>query len=232
MSAVERTSLWQRLQQWLVPARALPLKWQQGSVHQLPYVAIDLELNSLDINSAKVTSIGWVKSDIRGIDLASCYYQVTRAKGDLQQSPVIHGLIAEEIAQGGHIRDALGQLAQLAQSHIWVFHNANLDIGILARVFKACAIRLPTVVALDTLKLAVYQLSKQHDVLPPNSATLAICRQRLDLPLAPAHNALDDAMATLELLYAQLHQMDPAQKSTLGELMHTKAVKIHHNLSA
>merc|ERR1712000_522807 len=153
----------------------------------LPLLAVDLELTSLDVREAQITSAGWVEGRGSHIDISRCFYSVVRTRADLAQSPVIHGLTGADIAQGAHIKEVLEQLVGYAGTHLWVCHNANLDLSVVQ----------------DTLKLAVYQLKKHHEVLPPNSATLTVCRQRLGLPAAPAHNALDDAMATLQLWFAQ-----------------------------
>jgi DNA polymerase-3 subunit epsilon len=80
------------------------------------------------------------------------------------------------------------------------------------------------VLYLDTLQLALYQLNKQHQVLPSNSATLTVCRQRLDLPAFPEHNALDDALATMQLFYAQLNELGITLENSLESLAHTNAV--------
>jgi DNA polymerase-3 subunit epsilon len=224
MPAQQQPSLWRRIQQWISGGSALPESRKHQMLRDLPLLAVDLELTSLDPQKAKVTSIGWTEGKAGSIDLSHCYYAVVRASGDLEQSPVIHGLTAYDIAQGTHIREALERLAPYAQTHVWVFHNAGLDLAVLDKVLTANDMYLPEVITLDTLKLAVYQLQKQHDVLPPNSATLTVCRQRLNLPLAPAHNALDDAMATLQLWFAQYYSMDPTGKMSLQDIAHTQAV--------
>ena len=224
MPAQQQPSIWRRIQQWLSGGSALPESRKHQMLRDVPLLAVDLELTSLDPQKAKITSIGWTEGKAGSIDLSNCYYAVVRASGDLEQSPVIHGLTADEIAQGAHIKEALEQLIPYAQTHVWVFHNAGLDLAVLDKVLAANNMYLPEVVTLDTLKLAVYQLQKQHDVLPPNSATLTVCRQRLNLPLAPAHNALDDAMATLQLWFAQYYSMDPGGKMSLQDIVHTQAV--------
>ncbi|WP_296050331.1 3'-5' exonuclease [uncultured Alteromonas sp.] len=224
MPAQQQPSLWRRIQQWISGGSALPESRKHQMLRDLPLLAVDLELTSLDPQKAKVTSIGWTEGKAGSIDLSHCYYAVVRASGDLEQSPVIHGLTAYDIAQGTHIREALERLAPYAQTHVWVFHNAGLDLAVLDKVLTANDMYLPEVITLDTLKLAVYQLQKQHDVLPPNSATLTVCRQRLNLPLAPTHNALDDAMATLQLWFAQYYSMDPTGKMSLQDIAHTQAV--------
>lgn len=206
--------------------RTLPDAFASQALSSLPFLAVDLELTSLDVTTAKVLSIGWVAGSGQQIDLSSCFYQVIRAKGDLHQSPVIHGLTDEEIRQGEHVQNAVAALRPYIDTHVWVFHNATLDIGVLNTVATNLGIYVPTVVTLDTLKLAVYQLQKQHQVLPPNSATLSVCRDRLDLPAAPAHNALDDALATLTLWFAQQHGTDPKGELRFSDLLHTGAIHV------
>ncbi|WP_240612852.1 3'-5' exonuclease [Alteromonas flava] len=204
--------------------QALPATFAAKKLVDIPFLAIDLELTSLDPNSAKVLSIGWVEGRNYCVDLASCFYQVVRTKDDLQQSPVIHGLTDEQIRQGAPVKAVVERLQSYVDSHVWVFHNANLDVGVLSTVATNLGLHVPTIVTLDTLKLAIYSLQKQHSVLPPNSATLAVCRDRLNLPAAPAHNALDDALATLTLWFAQQSQLDPKAHLTLADIQHTAGV--------
>ncbi|WP_034475135.1 3'-5' exonuclease [Aestuariibacter salexigens] len=220
-------SLLSRIQQWLNPASAIPVQWQDIKIKELPLIGIDLELTSLDISTSNITSIGWVKGQGNCLDLASCHYSVICTTESLNQSPVIHGLTAETIALGEDVKDALQMLIQEAHNHVWVLHNVTLDMGVLFRLIRQFGLTMPPVVTIDTLKLAVYQLQKQHQMMPPNSATLTVCRQRHDLPLAPAHNALDDAVATLELLFAQLYQLDAKGQITLADLMHSGAINVH-----
>ncbi|NVK54950.1 MAG: 3'-5' exonuclease [Alteromonadaceae bacterium] len=224
MSVQHNTSLWQRIRQWFSSKIPLPPSRKEQLLADVPLLAVDLELTSLDPHKAKITSIGWVEGKAGSIELSQCFYSVIRASGDLAQSPVIHGLTAEELAQGRHINEVLAELAEFAKTHIWVFHNAALDTAVLSKVMAANDIFLPNIVTLDTLKLAVHQLHKQHEVLPPNSATLTVCRQRLNLPLAPAHNALDDAVATLQLWFAQYYALDPKGQMSLQDLAHTQAI--------
>src|SRR5690606_11490008 len=99
-----------------------------------------------------------------------------------------------------------------------------LDISVLQRVCKTLQIPWPTVVTIDTMQLARYEMKRRHQVVPPDSATLQVSRQRHELPEAPAHNALDDALATIELLYAQMQTLDPKSELTLADFFHTGAI--------
>lgn len=70
----------------------------------------------------------------------------------------------------------------------------------------------------------MYELKKEHEVVPSNSASLGACLLRAGLPAVPQHNALEDAMAALLLCYAQLASLGLTQQSCLADLSHTKAL--------
>jgi DNA polymerase-3 subunit epsilon len=191
----------------------------------LPMLAIDLELTGLNTKLAKITSIGWVQGQGFQIDLASAYYQIVRVSGNLNQSPVIHGLVAKDMAGGQHIRDQLIQLQQYASSHVWVFHNAELDVAVLCRLWALLGLEPVTITTIDTLLLEVYKMEKLHGFVPNGEVTLAQSQAHYDLPEVPVHNALDDALATLTLLFAQLYSLNKTCNVSLHELSHTCAVK-------
>ena len=188
------------------------------------FTAVDLELTSLDPSTTDITSVGYVSGLNNRVNLSSCGYHVIKTTADLGQSPVIHGLTHDVLEQGIMLSEALASLFDAIQGSVLVFHNASLDLKALDKAF--CDNKLPPldVVYIDTLQLALYQLNKQHQVLPNNSATLTVCRQRLDLPSFPEHNALDDALATLQLLFAQLQQLGVNSHDNLSVLLHTKAL--------
>ncbi|WP_334022052.1 3'-5' exonuclease [Alteromonas sp. S015] len=186
--------------------------------------SVDLELTSLDPATTQITSIGYVSGSAGRITLSSSGYHVINTSADLGQSPVIHGLTLDILQQGEGLADAIRVLIPLLKTHILIFHNARLDLMALDSAFKRCGLPQVEVLYIDTLQLALYQLSKQHQVLPSTSATLTVCRQRLDLPAFPEHNALDDALATIQLFYAQLNELGIRLEDSLDTLAHTNAV--------
>lgn len=204
---------------------SVPQQWNKKPWPSIPMLAIDLELTSLDPKQAKIVSAGWVESKHQQIEIGSCYYQVVNTNQPLNQSPVIHGLVERDIVTGVMLKQVLDELSKFAQSHLWVFHNSALDMSVLLKSFDEHDIALPSIILIDTLELSLYQLQKTSHVVPTNGATLTSCRQRHQLPLAPAHNALDDALATLELLYPLLYSLDPQGKASLSDFIHTSAIK-------
>ena len=189
-----------------------------------PLASVDLELTSLDPVTTQITSIGYVSGSAGKITLSSSGYHVINTSADLGQSPVIHGLTLDILQQGEGLADAINSLLPLLKTHVLIFHNARLDLMALDSAFKRCGLPQLEVLYIDTLQLALYQLNKQHQVLPSNSATLTVCRQRLDLPAFPEHNALDDALATMQLFYAQLNELGITLENSLESLAHTDAV--------
>ncbi|MEE3304611.1 MAG: 3'-5' exonuclease [Pseudomonadota bacterium] len=190
----------------------------------IPLASVDLELTSLDPVTTQITSIGYVSGSAGKITLSSSGYHVINTSADLGQSPVIHGLTLDILQQGEGLADAINSLLPLLKTHVLIFHNARLDLMALDSAFKRCRLPQLEVLYIDTLQLALYQLNKQHQVLPSNSATLTVCRQRLDLPAFPEHNALDDALATMQLFYAQLNELGITLENSLESLAHTDAV--------
>jgi DNA polymerase-3 subunit epsilon len=191
----------------------------------LPLMSIDLELTDLNIEKSKITSIGWVEGKMFDVDLSSAHYDVVRASGDLKQSPVIHGLCAKDIAKGSHIKQQIDILKAYCQSHVWVFHNATLDMRMLDKMWKLLDLEPVTVTTIDTMLLHVYTMEKTHGFVPSGSVTLGSAREYYGLSAAPEHNSLDDALATLTLLYAQFYQLDKSGHMSLKSLSHTRAIK-------
>jgi len=205
----------------------LPEKWKSMLIKDTPLLSIDLELTSLNTNIAKITSIGWVTGEHQSIDLSSAFYTVIRASGDLHQSPVIHGLTARDLLKGEHVKNVIGQLQAFASSHIWVLHNASLDMQVLDKVAKSLGIPEFKITSIDTMLLELYFLNKKQDMVKQDAVTLQNCRHRYGLPEAPNHNALDDALATLGLGFAQWYQFDKQSSASLSDLLHTKSIKVY-----
>ena len=78
------------------------------------------------------------------------------------------------------------------------------------------AVLLPYI---DTLQMEQRMMSRQGKVPPKNGLRLASCRTRYNLPDYPGHNALVDALATAELLLAQLTYRSGTGKLSLRDLV-------------
>lgn len=205
---------------------SIPRQWQNVPLNTLPLLSIDFEFSGLDPKSAMFLSAGWIQGQDYNIDMGTAYYALIRANTNLDQSPVIHGLTEDALIDGVHAAQMYSALMTFSDKAVFVVHNAQLDMVMLQKLAQKLGATLPHIVVIDTMQLALYQLNKEHTVIPGDAATLAACRERFGFPLAPAHNALDDAQATLELWLAQRHQIDPKGVLTLNDLKRTGAVKV------
>lgn len=203
----------------------LKQNFQQASL-----LSIDLELTGLNSERDEIVSIGWQAIEQQQLDLQKSVYSLCKASSEspvnLAQSPSIHGITERQLQTGLETQQILQQLAPYADTHIWVFHNAELDMAFLTRYLRSFQCMPDTVVTLDTLLLQRYFLQKQSHIIKSDSATLSASRHYFNLPNARSHHAFDDAFATAELLLAQLHQLSAGQEMPIKDLQHTGAVQI------
>ena len=186
------------------------------------WLAVDLELTGLEIEKDDIVSVGWLQGQRFVLQLDTCHHAYVKTEAKLNQSPIIHGITDRDLQQGDALQRQLALLRGFAQSHVWVFHHHVLDWGVLKRRYRQLDMIINPPLMLDTLLLERYLTSKGGAYL--QRVDLASSRQRHKLPVAPAHNALDDACATLELLYAQLAELGVSGHDALKSLRHTGAL--------
>lgn len=214
------------IKRYLVPTRRIPDKWRYCALSDIPLLALDCELTSLDTQNSEILSIAWIEGKANQIDISSSFHEITNTQKSLQQSPVIHGLTAADISQGKNIKTILKKLILKANNHILVMHNAELDLAVLRKKWQGIGLTPPKIVAIDTMQLRLYILRKQFMQVPHTNASLKYSCKHHNIPDFHAHNALDDAIATLELLFAQLYKLDRSPSIKLSELMHTGSLNL------
>jgi DNA polymerase-3 subunit epsilon len=217
-----------RLQRWRWQRRgaaaALVEAWGESAAgsrqdwRSAGLLVCDAEMSSLDARQGELLSLGWVAIDDGCITLASARHILLRAQQGVGQSATIHRLRDCELNDGVHAAVAMEQLLAAATGRILVFHNARLDLAYLNRQAMevwAAPLCWPVI---DTLRLEQQGLRGRDQPIRPADLQLATCRRRYGLPEYPAHNALWDALATAELLLAQVSHRGGAQSLCLGEL--------------
>lgn len=111
-------------------------RFKNATLQDTTLMSIDLELTSLNANESEITSFGWVCGRNSSIALETSAYSVVKTKASLGQSPVIHGLIQDNIAKGEKIEDVLTKFTAQLPSKVLVIHNANLDLAVLDDVLQ------------------------------------------------------------------------------------------------
>lgn len=187
-------------------------------IADVPLLAVDFETTGLDSSQHSIVSIGLVPFTLDGIQLADARHWVVRPKLPLHQTSVtIHGITHSDIDKAPDLGDILDELFSYLNGRIPVVHYRNierqfLDVALRWRLGEG--IRFPV---LDTMAIEAHLYpdrnpSRWQKLMgkKPVSIRLADSRLRYGLPHYAAHNALIDAIATAELLQAQVrHHFSP-----------------------
>lgn len=164
-------------------------------LREATFCVLDLETTGGNRNDDMITEIGVVK--VRGGECLGRFHTlVNPGRAIPPQITVLTGLTDVVVAAAPRIEAVLGSLIDFLGDAVFVAHNASFDLGFL-RAALARDRRLdyrPTVV--DTAALARRLL---RDEVP--NCQLGTLASRLRLDHRPSHRALDDALATTDLLH-------------------------------
>jgi len=105
----------------------------------------------------------------------------------------INGLKDSDLKKAPRFIDVTKQIMSLIQDAVIVCHNVPFDIGFLNSEFGRINKHLPTLLTLDTLKIA-----REHFDFGSNG--LQSIAQSLGIEVKEAHRALDDVFTTREIL--------------------------------
>ncbi len=184
--------------------------WQQTTFsfsrdwREQEFLVADAEMSSLDPGTGELLSLGWVVIREGRIQLGSAEHHLLNANASVGESATIHQIRDCELEAGIDSRELMDRFVSAATGRILVFHHALLDVGFLDRLSRQCygsPLLMPVV---DTLQIEKRNLERREMPLGQNVLRLASCCSRYNLPASPAHNALTDALATAELLLAQI----------------------------
>jgi DNA polymerase-3 subunit epsilon len=198
---------------WSVPHPSRRADWRD-----VEFLVVDAEMSSLDPEQGELLSLGWVAVSRASIALDSAHHRLIRPAGPVGQSATIHQLRDCEVAVGVSPSQALDELIDAARGHVLVFHHAPLDLAYLDRLCIAehgAPLLQPH---LCTLQIERRLLERSEQPIEQGDLTLAGCRRRYHLPNYRGHNALRDALATAELLLAQLQCRSRGRPLTLKQL--------------
>lgn len=195
-----------------------PLPGRGRDWRSLSFLACDAEMSSLDPRRGELLSLGWVTVTGGAVQLATARHRLVASKHGVGQSATIHQIHDRELADAPTPAAAMAALLQAAAGKVLVLHHAPLDLAYLNRLSRqlyGAPLLLPVV---DTLALERARRERVGSPPAPGALTLQACRAHYGLPDHGAHNALLDAIATAELLLAQIARRSAGGRLTLGEL--------------
>jgi len=187
------------------------------SLSETTFVVLDLETSGGSPNlGAHITEIGAVK--IRGGEIVGQFQSFINPGTPIPYFiTALTGITDEMVFNAPTINEAFPTLLEFLGSEnetVFVAHNAPFDLSFL----KAAAIvhdyHWPKFVIIDTAKLARRVLSRE-EVADCKLGTLA---NFFEATVSPTHRALDDALATVDVLHGLIGRVGSLGVNTLKEL--------------
>jgi DNA polymerase-3 subunit epsilon len=205
----------------LRPRRGVPWPVDPAtSLDQVTFCVLDIETTGSGSDDA-ITEIGAVK--VRGGECLGTFQTlVNPERGVAPFVTLLTGITEAMLAPAPTIHTVLPAFTEFTIGCVLVGHNATFDLGFLdAACDRTDRPRLPRPV-LDTLALARHLV--RDDVTDCRLATLA---EQLRLDHHPCHRALDDALATTDLLHALVERATAWDVRALDDLVHLPRVSRH-----
>jgi len=122
------------------------------------------------------------------------------------------------VAQGLELEQAIAMLLAKLQGKVLIAHHAPLEYALLNKACQALYQQRFVMQTIDTLVLGKRRLQRQHEVIHEGALRLFNLRDRYNLPVYKAHNALSDALATAELFLALVNDLYPAMNCRLKDV--------------
>ncbi|MHC6800285.1 3'-5' exonuclease [Vibrio antiquarius] len=179
---------------------------------EVEFVALDFETTGLNPEKHDIITIGLVPFNLKRIFLRNSRHWKVRPQRALDEdSVIIHGITHSELIDAPDLGDILSELLPCLSGKIIVVHYRRIEREFLDKALKSRlgeGIEFPVI---DTLHLEETIQQKRSSSLwerlkgkKPESVRLAQSRRRYGLPDYTPHHALTDAIATAELLQAQI----------------------------
>lgn len=194
-------------------------------VKDVAFVALDFETTGLDPTRHSIVSIGLVPFNIDRIQLGGSRHWLVKPQLPLHQTSVtVHGITHTDIDEAPDLNEVLGEILTCMAGRIPVVHYRNIErpffnVALKWRIGEE--IHFPV---MDTMAIEAHLHPNRRPTWwqtlkgqKPVSIRLADSRTRYGLPHYPPHNALVDALASAELLIAQIqHHFSP--ETPVGDL--------------
>ncbi|MEO1058674.1 MAG: DEDD exonuclease domain-containing protein, partial [Actinomycetota bacterium] len=164
------------------------------------FCVIDLETTGGNRNDDMITEVGAVK--VRGGECLGTYQTlVNPGRAIPPQITMLTGLSDALVATAPRIESVLPSLLEFVGDAIVVGHNVSFDVGFLRAALRRADRPTLSNTSLDTVALARRLV---RDEVP--NCRLGTLASRLRLDHQPSHRALDDALATTDLLHVLIER--------------------------
>ncbi|RRQ23574.1 3'-5' exonuclease [Guyparkeria sp. SCN-R1] len=184
----------------------------QSPIRDVPLVALDFETTGMDVHRHAIVSIGLVPFDLTRIRPSAGRYWVVRPQRPLDEASIrFHRITHAEVAHAPDLDEILDELlAELAGClvvvHFRGIERPFLDAAVQARRGERCLFPLIDTMSIEAREVRQGGWNRLKGMLlgARTSIRLSDTRTRYGLPTYSAHHAKIDALATAELLQAQI----------------------------
>lgn len=189
-------------------------------LQDVPLLALDVETTGLDPNTDGIVSLGVVPMSLDRIRASQGRHWLVKPRVPLADEAVtFHGITHQQLREAPDLDDVLGELLSIMAGQVMVVHCRDIERQFLDQALRRRigeGIEFPVI---DTMELEA-RLHRRapppwwrlpwRPVTPAVPIRLAASRVRYGLPRYRLHHALSDALASAELLQAQVaHRFDP-----------------------
>lgn len=162
---------------------------------EVTFCVLDLETTGGNRHEDMITEVGAVK--VRGGECVGTFQTlVNPGRAIPPQISVLTGLTDALVGPAPRIETVLPSLLSFLGDSVLVAHNAGFDVGFIRAALERAGRPAWTGTIVDTVQLARRLV---RDEVP--NCKLSTLASRLRLDHQPSHRALDDALATVDLLH-------------------------------
>jgi len=187
--------------------------------NQSKLLAVDLEMTGLNAKKHEVISMGWVPIDNGEIVVAQAASLLICPERGVGDSAVIHGIHDRDLTGALSMEQGMAHLLKAMNGRILVAHHGALDIAFLQQAARRLYGHKLPFELIDTLLIEATRLSRQGEHFNKQLLRLYPSCTRYGLPHGNTHNALSDALATAQLLLAQVAAIGGARHLSIKQIM-------------
>lgn len=190
-------------------------------LHEVTFCVVDLETTGGSAAADAITEIGAVR--VRGGEVLGTFQTLVRAEQPVYPTvSLLTGITDDMLVDAPPLAAVLPMVEEFIGGSVIVGHNLRFDVSFLDAALWADERPLIGQHQVDTVMLARRLLREDVD-----NCKLGTLAQRFALDHQPSHRALDDALATLDLLYVLLERAAGYGVHALDDLMALPKVAAH-----
>jgi DNA polymerase-3 subunit epsilon len=183
---------------------SVPFPSEGTCLSELPILSVDFETTGLNAITDKLLSVGFVNIDKRKKKLGTCYHQIINTKKNLEaDNVIIHQITDQQKSEGKPLQVVVEDLLEALAGKVMLVHYSRIEKQFLKQACLELYGVSPPIPIIDTLAIEKRKLDQRDIAYNPQELRLTALRHKHGLPNHFAHNALNDAIATAELLLAQ-----------------------------